>query len=409
MVVPVSMRNEILTACHDNVLSGHLGFKKTYRKLRERFFWPLMYSDCEFWCKSCIDCSTRKTPKSLAKAPLLPIPSSYPFETLAVDVSGPFPTSLQGNRFIIVFTDTFTRWPEAFAVKSANKETTAQLLVEEIICRFGAPENLLSDRGKNFLSNLVLAVCKLLNTDKQNTTAYHPQTNSICERFNQTFATMMSMYVSSHHKDWDAFIPFLLFAYRSTVQESTLESPFFLNFGRDPRLPIDIATRGDYDVHRDASDYRAALVSHLENAVALARDNVQLAQQKRKQHFDHQAKERSFQLGDRVWLFTPQKQVGKSPKLIHFWHGPFRITEQTSPVNYKLTSCDERRRKFLVHVYRLKPYTDPAEQPWRVMEPVHPEELGKADTDFDSEDDLPLAKWKNLKDDEDDSDVIDIT
>ena len=89
---------------------------------------------------------------------------------------------------------------------------------------------------------------------------------------------MMSMYVSSNHKDWDAFIPFLLFAYRSTIQESTLESPFFLNFSRDPCLPIDIATRRDYDVYRDASDYRAALVSHLENAVALARDNVQLAQ-----------------------------------------------------------------------------------------------------------------------------------
>ena len=90
MVVPISMSNEILTACHDDVLSGHLGFKKTYRKLRECFFWPSMYSDCEFWCKSCTDCSTRKTPKSLAEAPLLPIPSSYPFETLAVDVLGPF-------------------------------------------------------------------------------------------------------------------------------------------------------------------------------------------------------------------------------------------------------------------------------------------------------------------------------
>ena len=155
--------------------------------------------------------------------------------------------------------------------------------MEEVICRFGAPEHLLSDRGKSFLSNLVLAVSKILNTDKQNTTAYHPQTNSICERFDQTFATVMSMYVSSHHKDWDVFIPFLLFVYRSTIQESTIESPFFLTYGRDPRLPIDIALRRDYDVYRDAQDYRADVVSHLENAVSLARDNVQLAQQKRKQ------------------------------------------------------------------------------------------------------------------------------
>ena len=142
--------HEILTACHDDVLSGHLGFRKTYRKLRECFFWPSMYSDCEFWCKSSIDCSTRKTPKSLAKALLLPIPSNYPFEMLAVDVLGPFPTSLQGNHFIIVFTDTFTHWPDTFTVKSANKGTTAQLLVEEIICCFGAPENLLSEARTSF-------------------------------------------------------------------------------------------------------------------------------------------------------------------------------------------------------------------------------------------------------------------
>ena len=87
------MRNEILQSCHDDPLSGHLGFKKTYNKLRERFHWENMNSDCDFWCKSCVDCATKKTPKQLSKAPLLPIPANYPFEKVAVDVLGPFPTS----------------------------------------------------------------------------------------------------------------------------------------------------------------------------------------------------------------------------------------------------------------------------------------------------------------------------
>ena len=86
LVIRPSMRNEILQSCHDDPLSGHLGFKKTYHKLRERFHWQNMYSDCDFWCKSCVDCATKKTPKQLPEAPLLPIPANYPFEKVAVDV-----------------------------------------------------------------------------------------------------------------------------------------------------------------------------------------------------------------------------------------------------------------------------------------------------------------------------------
>ena len=133
LVIPASMRNEILQSCHDDPLSGHLGFKKTYNKLRERLHWKNMYSDCDFRCKSCVDCATKKTPKQLSKAPSLPIPANYPFEKVAVDVLGPFPTSENNNKYIIIFTDTFTRWPEAFAVQSADKDTTASLLVEQII------------------------------------------------------------------------------------------------------------------------------------------------------------------------------------------------------------------------------------------------------------------------------------
>ena len=287
----------------------------------------------------------------------------------------------------------FTRWPEAFAVSSADKDTTASLLVEQIICRFGAPKELLSDRGKNFLSDLVVSVAKILQTHKQNTTAYRPQTNGLCERFNQTFATMISMYVSGHHRDWDALIPFLLFAYSSSIHESTMESPFFLVYGRDPRLPIDIALDKEYDTYLDTNDYRADVVSRLEAAISLVRDNVQLAQQKRKQYFDLKTKHRTFDVGERIWLFTPQKRKRKSTKLLYFWHGPFRIVEQTSPVNYRITSSDERRRTFVVHVNRLKTYVDPADQPWRVAEPPHEEDPNAELEDlWEADDDLPLAE-----------------
>ena len=140
-----------------------------------------MYSEIEQWCKSCVDCATKKTPRNLPKAPLQPIPVEGPFDRVAVDVLGPFPTSEKGNKYVIIFTDYLTKWVEAFAVKDFGADTTARLFVEEIICRHSAPRKLLSDRGKNFLSKVVKAVCKLVNTAKVNTTSYHPECDGLLE------------------------------------------------------------------------------------------------------------------------------------------------------------------------------------------------------------------------------------
>ena len=153
-----------MLAMHEEVTSEHLGFEKTYHKIQQRYFWTGMYSEIGKWCASCVDCATKKTPRNLPKAPLQPITVEEPFDRAAVDVLGPFPTSDQGNKYVIVFSDYFTKWSEAFAVKNADAATTAKLFVEEILCRHSAPRKLLSDRGKNFLSKVVKDVCQLVNT-----------------------------------------------------------------------------------------------------------------------------------------------------------------------------------------------------------------------------------------------------
>ena len=104
-----------------------------YNKLRECFHWKNMYSVCDFWCKLCVDCATKKTPKQLSQAPLLPILANYPFQKVEVDVLGPFSISESNNKYIVIFTDTFTHLPKVFAVQSADEDTTASLPVEQII------------------------------------------------------------------------------------------------------------------------------------------------------------------------------------------------------------------------------------------------------------------------------------
>ena len=103
-------------------------------------------------------------------------------------------------------------------------------------------EILLSDRGSNFLSQLVKEVCFLMNAKKVFTTSYHPQCDGLVERFNGTLAQSLSMYVSSSQKDWDRYLNPVLFGCRISPSEVTGESTFFLLYGLQPRLPMDVST-----------------------------------------------------------------------------------------------------------------------------------------------------------------------
>ena len=362
-VVPDALRYEILIWGHDDPTAGHFGTTKTYEKLRTRYYWRHMFSDIQHWIRSCADCSMRKTPRNRHKAPLMPIPVEGAFDRLAVDCLGPLPTSAQGNRYVVVFCDAFTRWSEAFPVPSIDAPTIARLLVDEILCRHGAPRTLLSDRGSNFLSVLIKEVCKLINTRKINTSAYHPQSEGMVERFNNTLAESISMFVSSNQKDWDLFIPSILFAYRVSPCVSTGDSPFYLLYGREPRLPPDVSLLPQADFCTSIAEHRSRIVRQLETAHSIAQLNVQRAQQLMEFQYDKTAKDARFQLGQRVWVYTPKTKKGLSKKLLHKWHGPYRICRILSPVHYQLRTCDNRLIATTVHANRMKLYYDPSDRP----------------------------------------------
>ena len=148
------------------------------------------------------------------------------------------PKTRQGNRYAAVFIDYLTKWPEVLATPDQTALTIAKLFVEEIVSCHGVSQQLLSDRGPSFLSKLFLGVCSLLGTKKVNTSAYHPQTDGLVERFNRTLIDMLAKRVGVQERDEQ--LPYVLFAYRSTLQTSTRESPFRLLYGRDPQLPSEI-------------------------------------------------------------------------------------------------------------------------------------------------------------------------
>ena len=229
---------EVLATLHNN--GGHLGVEKTLNRVAKRFWWPGYTRAVENYVASCVECQQRKMPVKKTKAALQTVPVGGPFEMLAIDFLGPLPTTEQGNKYILVVADYFTKWTEAFPLQDQTAKTTAETLVNEVIMRFGMPIVFHSDQGRNFESALVREVCKLLGIRKSRTTAYHPQGDGLVERMNRTLVESLSKYVDTNQKDWDKWIATVLFAYRTSAQSSTGYSPYELLFGRTARLPVDI-------------------------------------------------------------------------------------------------------------------------------------------------------------------------
>ena len=259
---------------------------------------------------------------------LTPIPVSGPFDRVGIDVIK-FPRSTKGNQYAVVFMDYLTKWPEVFAVPDQTAATIARLLVEEIVSRHGVPTEILSDRGKAFLSSLMKEAVKILGIHQANTTAYHPQTDGLVERFNRTLITMLAKTAKKGGRDWDKHLPYVLFAYRASEQQSTRESPFFLLYGRDPRLPTKQAltpskSRQQIDLH----EY--GIAGKLAEAWDLAKRNVQKAQKQQKKTYDQHSRPPNFKVGERVFLFKPTERTGENRKLARAYHGPYRVTKLTT-------------------------------------------------------------------------------
>ena len=130
-----ALKHEILVSCHDAPTAGHFCVFKTYEKLRSKYYWRKMYSDVDHWVKPCVHCAMKKTPRTTAKAPLLPIPVEGPFDRVAVDCVGLL------SRCIFL-----TRWSEAFAVPCIKAPVIANLFINQIMTRHDAPRTLLFDK-----------------------------------------------------------------------------------------------------------------------------------------------------------------------------------------------------------------------------------------------------------------------
>ena len=152
-----------------------------------------MKKDVSQWCKECSDCAFRKSPPSTPRAPMKPVYVCNPMEKIALDILGPLPVTEAGNRYVVVISDYFTRWSEAFPLPNQEATTVAKKLTEDWICCFGASYSIHTDQERNFESKLFAELCELLDVRKTRTSPYHPQSDGLVERLNRTILMMLNI------------------------------------------------------------------------------------------------------------------------------------------------------------------------------------------------------------------------
>ena len=324
IIPPAVSRHPLFLEAHQGAFSGHLREAKIHGQLSKHYWWPRMRRDIAHWCWACLTCASRSV-GSPVRPPLIPIPVGGPFDRVGVDVLQ-LPRTRNGNKYAVVFIDYLTKWPEVFATADQTAPTIAKLLVEGVISRHGLPHQLLSDRGPCFLSKLLLGICECIGVKKVNTSAYHPQSDGLVERFNRTLTDMLVKSVAPGTMEWDERLPYVLFAYRAALQTSTGESPFFLLYGRDPQLPSEAVLSPP--VHRSdikLDDYKSTMVREMGTAWDLAKETIGKAQKRQKRQHDKHTKNADFRVGERAFVLMPATKTGPLRKLARPFKGPYRV------------------------------------------------------------------------------------
>lgn len=354
-VIRIHEMEPVLYMVHNDPTSGHFGTEIMFNKIRTRYYWPQMYENIREYVKNCDSCQRRGKPQTHQL--LHPIPVHSPFYQIGIDFVGPLPKTSNGNKYIIVAMDYLTKWPEAKAVPRATAEETEKFIYEDIICRHGCPQKILTDRGTHFNNQIIDRLTKRFEIKHLLSTPYHPQTNGLVERFNRTLCESLAKLVKQVEQ-WDQFIQPVLFAYRTSKQSTTKISPFYLTYGREAKLPIDDLTQNEEQL----SDRINKLVNELPHDRESTRQRIDQQQAKQKLHHDQQIKRhRSFQIGDKVLLYKAEKAKQWSGKLDEKWKGPYYIHAVLQNESYKIRDMQGKVLKAPFNGSLLKPYYDQKE------------------------------------------------
>ena len=374
------VKTAILQEIHDTLIGGHLGRDKTAHTVKLRFYWERMDDEIEKYVTSCQQCQQNKVSHQKAAGLLMPIKiPDRPGQQISLDLIGPLPKTARGNEAIVVFVDKFTKMTHYVATKmSVTAPELARLFIQIIVRQYGVPESIVSDRDPRFTAHFWKAFWRQLQTTLAMSTAHHAQTDGQTERANRTLEDTMTNFVEEDQRDWDLHLPLLELAVNSTKQASTGYSPFFMLYGREAVLPIDVMMKTKVVTGQNPAADK--LAEELKNVWGKAIKSMEKAQQRQGEAVNKKRREVNFEVGDRVLLSTRHikmvgsKQLKRSVKFAEKFIGPYTIRKVVNANAYTLELPEQFQMHPTVNVTQLKRYVDGSSQfPSRKVKQARPE------------------------------------
>lgn len=332
LLLPKCLQETVLKYLHDQ--TGHQGMERTESLLRQRCYWPNLQDDVRSWIYHCKRCTLAKPPNRNIQTPMGSVSASRPLEVLAIDFTILEPAT-NGLENVLVMTDVFTKFAVAVPTRNQTAPTTAKILIKEWFLRYGVPERIHSDQGRNFESKLVKDLCKLYGINKSRTTPYYPAGNGQCERFNRTLHNLLGTLEPEQKSRWPEHLQTVVAYYNATPHASTNYSPFYLMFGRHCRLPVDhiLGTLPD-----NSENWIEDHVQRLNAAYEKVKDNTQDRRERQKEHYDRKTKEWQIGIGSKVYA-VDHSRMGRNKIGDHYKDTVYIVLDRKNNV-YTIRQAD---------------------------------------------------------------------
>ena len=320
-------------------LLGHLGSESTYKILKDRCWWPDLKDDVYSFITNCRQCQLSTAPRQLS-APFHPIPPApLPFERWGIDFLQELTPTDQGNKNVLVFVDYATRWPVIVATKDRKSSTVYREFIKLIVNNYGIPDSVISDRAKSFIGGRFGKYLEKNHVKHILTSSYHPRTNGMTERLNRVLKDMIRKFCDGFPEKWDKVLDQACFALRVRIHSVTQKSPFYLLYGRNPRLPGDDPPDELFDfeseIGRNEFSIRELESLGQARAGALWRSQMQARKMIEQQEVREETQIDVFVPG----TFVKKKNHTKE-SLDYPWTGPYVVVEVLPNSLYRIMGVD---------------------------------------------------------------------